>query len=72
MIDWLKSLFSDPNGKASSRRICALICVLNFAGLAIFDVVFNHSHFDPLASGQGVALLIGAISALLGVEQIGK
>ena len=72
MIAWLKSILTDPNGKASSRRICALMSILYFCGLGTYSVVFNHNPFDANANGQGLALLIGAISALLGVEQLGK
>ena len=69
MIEWLKGMFTDINGKVSSRRVCALLFVIVYNGLAIYTVCVNHANLDYLAYGQGASMLVAALGVWFGLEK---
>jgi len=63
ILDWLQGLISDDNGIADDARICAILMVATFIGLAVFDVVILKNKFSPLEYGTGASALAGGIGA---------
>jgi hypothetical protein len=74
MIDALKKLFRDVFTEPDGATICPVRVVgifgtLQGLGLAAFDVLVQHAHFDLLAFGGGLGATIGALGVALGMKK---
>lgn len=70
MLDLLKKVIKDvstlTNGTDyDSGKLMGWAGLLTFVGLSVYEVVWNHGHFDPVSWGTGFAALIAGIAANL-------
>ena len=64
-MNWLKQVFSDPNGIPDDARITAMCTVFTALGLAIYAIVFAHQAFDMQTYGIGIGALMAGIGGML-------
>ena len=63
MLNWLKLVFSDPNGVPDDARITAMCAVFTALGLAIYAIVVKGQVFEMQAYGVGIGALYAGVGA---------
>jgi hypothetical protein len=66
--DWITDLFTDANGDADETIVYALLGILTFNCLAIYNVVVRHIAFDMQAYGVGFGAILAAVFAGYGIK----
>lgn len=68
-INWLKSLFSDERGSASSKRLVGIMCAI-FLCITMYHNSFSDEHIAPSESlVQSVALLAFGCLGLTSIDK---
>ena len=63
LLEWLKGLLSDTDGVPDEARVIAVLVVLVYLGLAVWNVSHEHRPFDYAAFGQGIGYTSAGIGA---------
>jgi hypothetical protein len=74
MMNWilkqLRDIFTEPDGKTICPvRVVGILATLQGIGLAAFDVLVQHAHFDFQAYGLGMGATITALGIALGMKK---
>jgi hypothetical protein len=74
MMDWirkqLRDIFTEPDGKTICPiRVIGIFATLQGIGLAAFDVLVQHAHFDLQAYGVGLGATLAALGLALGMKK---
>lgn len=74
MIEGIKKMFRDVFTEPDGVTICPVRVVgifgtLQGLGLAAFDVLVQHAHFDLLAYGGGLGATVAALGVALGMKK---
>ena len=68
MKKWLYDLFFDANGDSDETVLYALVGILTFNGLAIYNVVIKAVPFDMQAYGIGFGAILAGVFAGYGLK----
>lgn len=68
MKRWIKDLFFDANGDSDETVLYALLGILTFNGLAIWNVVVKAVPFDMQSYGIGFGAILAAVFAGYGLK----
>lgn len=60
-LEWLKGLLADTDGIPDEARLMAVLMVLTYIALAIWNVSQEHRPFDYVAFGQGSGWMAAGI-----------
>ena len=68
MNDWIKNLFTGPDGDSDEMALIALGMAFIFILISFYQYVWLAKTFDPQAWGTGAGLAIGGIAAGMGYK----
>lgn len=66
----IRDVFTEPDGTTICPvRVVGILGTLQGLGLAGFDVLVQHAHFDLMAFGGGLGATIAALGVALGMKK---
>lgn len=66
----IRDLFTEPDGVTiCPARMIGIFGSLGGIGLAFYDVMWQHAHFDLQAYGLGLGATLAALGAALGLKK---
>lgn len=63
LLNWIQRLIADSNGVPDEARLMAVLVVLVYLALAVWNVGYEHRPFDYAAFGQGIGFTSAGIGA---------